>query len=601
MAFLNYLSILLPIGSTFLGFEIVLFVGKRKFNGLELFSLSFPIGMLITSIAGLILNLILFCSFLHYLAQIFFTFFSAIAIQVLFNRRSQIFPSTVSKTSLFTIFMFGSIFSILTFLSVFPTKDTILQTGENDMLLEISMIASFAKGVNKKSNLLSGFQINLHHNLTTYSEVIPFFYSSLLRAGRASVRTSILAPATFLTFSICSLIFCIVYRVTKNQYIACLSIPTVFLLSGPGYKSFVNNNDRKNGYTDYVFLMGSLGVSNWGHPMLHNFLTSRVNLMCLALSLCVYLLLEVDLFHVAGILSLLCFLVRPQSGFVLCLAFFIYKIENIVNRLKYYGLPFIISSFLFLRQFEKCAPLWLSDLSSNSLVPFLSFFVNIYGYSMICLLFTFRKATFMRALNGIFLFYFLAYFKLQNDHRFNFFTTQAVVTPLIVIGVCTGMSVFHNLWKNDQLQGISLCLTLFVFVMLNLSASLGIYNRILQRNQVFGEEENDIAKWIVKNTNRKSIFAAPSNLNWNPAITRAGRVGFIGNSQALQDYFINATSDTEKLQTFINRADHKISGVDYFIFMSSANDWKYSLTKSPLLRIAYNNGKFTVMEWKSTN
>lgn len=609
---LSILLALLFIGASgWLGFEVIFFLTQGRLHLLEIFSISFPIGMVIVSISSSFLNLFLFCTGVHFTAQLILSVIISIILNK-FNRKYKSDYSNFPKLSLFGVIMWSIIFSSLaTF--IFPTSDKIIRSGENDMLLEISMISSFTKGVNKKSNMLSGFQINILKGLTTRTEILPFLYCSLIKSIGCSLRLSIILPTIFLFISICFLSFSYIYRITHDHLIAFFAPPVMLLIAGLGFTHFINNNDRGNSAADFVFFYGS-GVVNWGHPLVHNLLTSRINLLSLSLSLTVYLFLEADFYHLAGIVSIISFFVRPQSGFILFIAFFLYNIDisglkcsknhhlksnnTIYNRLKFYSIPFLILSFLFLKKFsiEFKNPLWKSDISKDSFLPFLAFPFHAYGFGFLSLIFTFLQSP-HRAILPIGLFYFLSIVSLQNDHRFNFFTTQTVVTPLIVAAICSGFSTLISLCSNPQLKGIVITSISFLFILMCLSSLCGIYNQINQSIKIFGENENDAAKWIDKNTKRKSVFAMPQKLNWNPAFARAGRVGYIGNIQALQDYIVNNSHYFTTLAKFVDNPDHKID-VDYFIMKKEKDNWNKNLLNSKILNIVFNNSMFVIMSWK---
>ena len=89
----------------------------------------------------------------------------------------------------------------------------------------------------------------------------------------------------------------------------------------------------------------------------------------------------------------------------------------------------------------------------------------------------------------------------------------------------------------------------------------------------------------------------PQKLNWNPAFARAGRVGYIGNIQALQDYIINNSYYFTTLAKFVDNPDHKID-VDYFIMKKEKDNWNKNLLNSKILNIVFNNSMFVIMSWK---
>jgi hypothetical protein len=586
---------LLPISSVFIGFEFLHFFTKRKLSRLELLSCSFPVGMCLTSLSGLLLNMLLFTSFIHFVFQVLLAFATA----VLLHRKNKPVKARHESTrvlSLIGVVAWVLFWAFLSHKTVFPYKDKILRTGENDMMLEISLINSFYRGVNKRSSFLTRFQVPLHSKIRTFTAVIPPFYSALMKCGGCTTRLSILVPTILLFASISLQIFCFTRKLCSSEFAGWLSIPTVFLVGGFGYRNFLSVGDRLNEHADFVFYLGSGGVFSWAHPLLHCFLTSRLAMLSLSLALGVFLLLEHECVFVPGLLCILAFCVRPQSGFGIFLLFFAWDFRKALVRFRTFGIVFFFLAWTLPMFQFKGSPLWLAGNSANAFWPFFSMLVNVYSFIFISLFLCLRKECFHKAAIAIALFIFLGYLQLQPEHRFNFFTTQAVVTPLIVSLSIAGLFKFANEWKSPEIKGGLIAVAFFWVVASWLSSLCGLWNKIDQTVAVWGEDQNAVAKWVGRNTKRTSVFWAPAQqIWWNPAVARAGRVSLVGYQNTLQDFVVPNEELSQMVSDFGRTLTGRIS-VDYFLLPAN-HEWIGKVENSSL-EVAFEVDMFTLLKWR---
>jgi len=324
----GFFGYLLSGSSSLMGYEVLYFFTKSRLSHLELISCAFPVGMCLTSAIGLFLNIIFFTSFLHCVVQIVIA--AGISLAFMFvNRAQQVRRDYVHLFSFLGVFGWILFYVYLSSKTIFPQKDKILRTGQNDMMLEISLINSFYRGVNKRRSFFTRFQIPLDHKIQTLVEVLPPFYSALLKHGGFTTRLAMLVPMILLFASISLEIFCLTRKLSGgSEFVGFLSVSTVFLVGGFGYRYYLKQQDRLNIGADFVFYLGSGGTVSWAHPLLHCFLTSRLALLCLSLNLSILLMLEYQFIHFTGLLCMTMFLVRYQSGFGV---FFVFFVINFVN------------------------------------------------------------------------------------------------------------------------------------------------------------------------------------------------------------------------------------------------------------------------------
>jgi hypothetical protein len=464
------------------------------------------------------------------------------------------------------------------------------------MMLEISLINSFYRGVNKQSSFLTRFQVPLHSQIQTFAGVVPPFYSALMKCGCGTTRFSILVPTLLLFASMSLQIFCFVRVLCDSELAGWLSVPTVFLVGGFGYRNFLKEQDRSNGNADFVFYLGRGGVFAWAHPLLHCFLTSRLAMMSLSLALAVFLLLQHDCVFVPGILCVLAFLVRPQSGFGIFLLFFAWDFKKAVIRFRTFGIVFFFLAWtLPMFKFRK-SPLWLEGNSANSFSPVLSMLANVYSFIFLSLVFCIRKEYLHKAVIAIALFVLLGYLQLQPEHRFNFCTTQAVVTPLIVSLSIAGLFRFVNEWKTPEVRGILIALAFLWVVASWLSSLCGLWTRIHQTIAIWGEDQSAVSQWVDQNTKRNSVFWAPlPQIWWNPAVVGAGRVSLMGFQNTLQDFVVK----NQELSQMVSEFGRMLTGripVDYFL-VPADYEWLGRMINSSL-EIAFEADTLRLLKWR---
>jgi hypothetical protein len=596
MGFLDFVSILLPIGSTLLGFATLTTYIRQKWTFLETLSCSFPIGMMLNSLTGLLLNSFLSTNFVHFSIQVVASFL----IFGFLMRRQPIWrskPDRISPLSVFGIIASILFYAYLSTLAIFPQKDQLIRTGENDMMLELSLINSFYRGVNRFSSWFTSFQIPLDYKIHTFTHVIPPFYSALLKT-LCTTRLCILTPTIFLFASISIQIFCLTKRLSGSEFASLLSIPSLFLIGGFGYRSFSVNANRDSPVVDYIFNLGTGGILNWAHPLLHNFLTSRLSMTTLALSLVVYIALESDSIEIAGFAATSSLLVRPQTGVVLFLVFFLYR--PTLTKRRFVWILFPALWLLISRPtiaFNWAAPLWRAGITENALVPWLSYGFHVYGFMFGCLIFALTRPLLPKLVLALVVFSMFSVVGFQPDHRFNFFAAQSIVTPLIVAISLAGLFGFLKKLKNPEIGGVmtavGICLVVFSWA----ASACGLVQRISQKVTVWGEEQNEIAKWVCQNTKRNAVFWAPANrIWWNPAVARAGRVAFLGYQNTLQDFKLAEEADFALISEFAQQFEKRI-GVDYFL-LPKDHDWMPRIEKAESLEMVYGTDNYQIYAWK---
>ena len=233
---------ILIISSLVSGFEVAKYLLSKKLNIIDILGFSFPFGILINSIIGMALNSFLFCSIVHFTFQIAINVFIIMTFMKL-NRTYRIRKVNVSTVCYLFIGFWILFLGYLSSIALFPRKDMIFKSSENDILFEVSLIASFVKGCNKRRSLLTSFRNPLLKGHKTFCEIIPIFYESILRVGGFSLRQSIFIPTFLLFASISILMFSYTYKLTNNQFLSVMAIPTLFFLGGFGFCNFPENKN----------------------------------------------------------------------------------------------------------------------------------------------------------------------------------------------------------------------------------------------------------------------------------------------------------------------------------------------------------------------
>lgn len=589
-------SLALPAASGWMGFELLRFILWKEMSVLESVGAAFPLGAMISAFAGLCLNTVLPVGFLHWLAQVI----GAVSVAVSLNKRNAKkgrgwrWTRSAPEPSLAALFTFllGCVF--LTNRTIFPEKDEILKTGENDMMMEFSLVNSFLRGVNHRRSFLTRFRIPLDYKIRTFMEMVVPFYLAVMKCGFANMKMVLRTMNNCLFGSACILVYAITKKVTGNVFLSVLSVPSLFLVGGFGFVEYAKSANW-NDNVDFVFSLGKAGHVQWGHPLLHCFLTSRIMAMSLVNTLLVILFLEHGKDVLAGLICIAQVFVRPHSALALSVAFMVYRMR--LSKWKtVFGLFTLLLALFNIPVVKFHNPVWNKGITGESLVPFLSFPCHVYGTLFFALVFLLRPQVVKFLVSPVLLFYLLCVIQLQPDPRFNFTTAQTVVTPLIVVGAMSGLSWFMSLWKNEVTQGIVAGLTFFFIGVSWLSSLAGLSNTIFSTVVISGEETNDISKWVTRNTKVDSVFYAPNSILWNPAVTRAGRLSYVAQQNTLHDFLVNSTLEEQAIETFKN-THARFAGPDYFLLPNEDSVQQHL----EVMDLVFSTLSYSLYTWKKNN
>ena len=591
------ISLVLPVATSWLGFEVVRSGVGRAFSVVECVGAAFPVGVLVSACVGLILNSVLATGIVHYLVQVIGSFAVARYLNKRNKQKVRSRWASLNWVSLGCVGVCVLWCVLLANQAIFPRKDEILKTGANCTVMEFSLVNSFYRGVNRRRSFFTRFCVPLDYKIRMLTEMITPFYTALLRGGSANMKTAMRTLTDGLMASACLLMYCLTKKVVDNEFLAVLSVPTLFLVGGFGFVGYADPSNW-NDLIDFQYMYGKTTSVPWGHPLLHCLLPSRILVLSLVDSLLVFLLLEYEKEKFAACICIAQVLVRPHSAFALALAMVMYRLRFSRFKCGVAALVMLLS-LASVSVFRFTSPLWGNGEPKQSLVPFLSFPYHVYGtmFLALFLLLLDRPATNL-LVAPTFVFYVLCFVQLQPDARFNFMTTQTVVTPLVIIGAMSGISWFLSLWKSEASQGIVTGFVLFIVVLSWLSSLCGIANQLFSTTVISGEETNDLAKWITRNTRPKSIFYAQDFLDWNPAVTRSGRLAYIAFQDTLSDLYVNSTLEQAHITEFKRKPEYFV-GPDYFLLPKN-NFIESNPNTKQILDLAFSTLGYSIYTWKHT-
>ena len=94
----------------------------------------------------------------------------------------------------------------------------VIMTGENDLALEFSYIASFTHGINQKRGFLNSIALPLSAGDRGQSEYLPCIYTSFLEIGGCSLQVAVFIHSVMLLSSIVLLEFSLTLRMCGSNF-----------------------------------------------------------------------------------------------------------------------------------------------------------------------------------------------------------------------------------------------------------------------------------------------------------------------------------------------------------------------------------------------
>jgi hypothetical protein len=594
----NPIPFILPILSTLMGQQILVATTRFQLLGIESFAGGIAVGMTVTSLFALVLNSFFSCSFFHFIVQCGIAAGVFVALLVFGGRARPLFRLPSKTVTLFLILFFGFL-SYLSYIAYIEVPGKMLATGENDMALEFSYIASFAFGANKKRGFLTGLLLPLSAYDPGKSEYLPCIYTALLQVAGFKIEFAVFVQTQLLFLSIIVLQFCFALRISKSEYASLITVPIIFLIGGFGFMRFLVNRSRLDPNVEYIFYMGENLYNMWGHPLLHCILTSRVVLLTMALSILVFVLLESRFVFLPGLIVLVTILIRPQTAASLFLCYVLYEWKLFSSRVVFV-VPALVSFKLIGLGARFPGPLWDYECYAGSIMPVVRFPLSIFGLLFPSLLFClFHSRLLERIVGPLVTFYVLSCISLQRELRFNFFGLIVTVVPILVTMSITALHRFGRIWKSEEAQGTVNALILFASIIMCLSSLLGIWTRIGQKFIAWDADGKALAKWVMKHTSRDAVFACEIPGRWNPAVMIAGRVQYIPMQPTLQSAEYHADDKIEDMRLFMQNGT-PVPDADYFLVEKRSRF--QLLLKSKIgvnFDLVYENDRYELLQRRS--
>ncbi len=475
-------------------------------------------------------------SWLAFLPALFFEsmktgiFFSLLLLIILlyFFRQKISFRFKIGKFEMI-LFVFLLIFSIfINIKSVLTKKADGIYAGPNnwgDVAYHLSLVNSFANS----DNFPPQEPIYAGHRLRYYFMVD--FFSAILKFLNLEMRWSILLPNILNVVVFFSLVYCFGIKITKKKFVAVLSIIFLIFSGGLGFVSFFKENARNNiiwallnnHQRDYTnapelgYQFGNLTTTLLPRRALPFGLAFSLFTLCVILP---FLFEEKEIkkkeLVILGSLAGLSFLFHAYSLFcttilIFTIALFYRKKEMIyyfvpLGIFAIFQLPFFFPKASFLKNFLSLKLGWVAP---KSLVGFIIFWIKNLGLFLPLFLMAFfvssKKNKILYSFSNLF-------FLLPNIIQFQPYDYDNILIFffwLIFVAIACAESVYFIFQKGNF--GKSLFLFLFIFTIL--SGFIAMVWFLNTSWKLYTEDDLKIAEWIVKNTEKSSIFLTAENHN----------------------------------------------------------------------------------------
>jgi hypothetical protein len=575
-----------------MGRQALISFTSNRLRALENWSGGIVLGILIVCCTSLFLNSALSCSFSHFTVQCIISF----ALMTYFRKHNsqhqkiREYPSFAAFSFLALFFAF---LCYLTYVAYIQIDGKMILTGENDLYLEFGYIGSFVSGVNFKRGFLTGLLLPLVSGNSGRSEYLPTIFAALLHVAGFSIQFSVFVQTLLLFASITLLQFSLTLRLSKSEFASVMSIPVLYLVGGFGFMNFLVSRNRLDPSVDYIFYLGSNNFNMWGHPILHCILTSRVVMLTMGLSILVFVLLDVGLVNLPGVIALACIVIRPQTALALFIIYWLWGFEQFLPRLGFL-IP-AVGLFKMIHLYPKRdEPLWSFIAYANSMFPVLSFAVRIFGLLFPSFVFVNRHLL-ERLVAPLVTFYTLSRVSLQTELRFNFFALVATVVPLFAAISLAGMVNFREKWKLKEARGVVNCAIIFCAAFMCLSSLAGIWARLDQKFPAWDSDGVALALWMDKNTDRMAVVASKVPGRWNPAVVLAGRQGYVPFSPTLQSAEYYAGNRAAEVNAFLAH-NATLLDVDYFVVEKKSQIAEVMKKKIGVwVDLVYENDRYQLM------
>lgn len=572
----SFLAFILLLTTFILGFQLTNFLGRYKLPPLLLVGAAFPVGMVFISITTLIFNPFIGCTVKNGVIQIFIS--TLIASRLFFVSPRLMGNLKFATTApIFVVVLLAGIMAYSYKIAFLRTKENEwFGTAENDMWLEVATAMSFYQGVNHYSSpfnlkrlmkLQFGVINPIMLNNTLYSEYLPAVYEALLLNAKIPLNMIIFILTTLLTLSIFLIIYAYSYKVFNSRISAMLAVPCVFFLGGYGIVNALDNNSRLSPYTDYRFCAGYGIYLPWGHEILHCLLTSRLCLLCLAISALAYVFLEHSLDCSAGIFAWTVVFMRPPSAAILFFVYLFYKREKIFVRAFFTS---IAAGFLYLLKLRpKFGQMYEENWPTQ---PLIGFFWHIFGIVPIGVVFGYlftKKFAPLASIAAIITFLFIS---LQTAHRFNFFAMITALYPIFAVFATGGFMSFTFISKKKSKQGSIGMLMFMITCTVCISTAVGYIHRIDQAFEAYPEDTaREVGIWFIKNTPMNSSVFTIGDREWPPATFFAGRQEMVSTDQAMQAVYFEQIDQIKLINVWLSSSQGKAwNHTDYIVVHDGA-------------------------------
>lgn len=573
---------LIILSSSWLGYEIVNLLAPNSWDVFTIVSGGVPIGITITSwifyflkdifslgrTLGAVVTLVSFCvSYVIHLA----------------NKRAYRFKG-LKKTEMI---LFGYLF--IMFLRL--VSDGFLSEGRvssgtifSDLPFHMSIINSFAIGGNRNKKIpetpfYSGERLSY--------PIIPDFYSSVLMAcGGASLRVSITVPTMILLAGLLFAIRRLAMQFSRDNYIVELSVVFFIFASGTGWRYYFYEDARRNPNVNLVHCFFHDTFTFWIHSLIHFLLPQRSALfsmipaiLCISIFNCIAKnpSKEIKSALLAGIfmgalpmISAHSYIGIGEYALFICALTFPYfdfkKWKETIIAWCCFGIPAILLSLpqiIYLNPKNRKNFFSIEAIhkeTDNSIFGFFTVWWGSLGaFVLIAIVFVYLTNTPQQ--NQMYL-PSIGVWIVSNLIRYQpgaMDNTKVFYAGWYTLACCTVAQFFISVWTKSRNVIIKVFLVL-IFIGFSFSSFICIYKSIAYPFTMFGHDDMNFGKWVIRYTDPNSVFLS-SAFHSNPAMSYGGRLvtmgygGWIGShglDYGKRDNFIKhlVSNDLENVTSF---------------------------------------------------
>ena len=601
------------------GFQVARWVLPDKYNARYWVGFAAPIGFGLSSVIYFICAALLGVTSFHAIVHTCgISAFSYILIGYMHAKKRETKKMTEKEWKDFWIFLgISCALSLVVVPKMYIPKPRHCNVAfSEDIREEIAMIQSFYRGVN--SGLVNVYKIRhtACYRCIVRSGWLTAFHSAIMRSGYASLRCSMVWPSMVMFASVCYLFLNLARHFLESVVLCVLSMVLFLCAGGFGFCHWLEKAPRGNMSLDFVFNYGT-GTTQWSHPLFHYIFGFRCSQLGLCVVLSAFLVLTKLKRESNGrelvFLGML-FGILPGVDPALCVMSFVYlglffaSSRILPTRIPVLFVTFVIVSGVLLIQY-------VPRETYKPQIPAGGFYAGlqkngVYFPAMTC---WFDALGFLPLLALVVCWFFIDHemvrfylpsvviFLIANSHvfypyyRHNIKVFYPLWMTFAAIVTMQTMSVASEKPKAEEAKGVVIGFFALIWLCSIWSSVLGYYR--LRRNsaEMWTEEDERVADWIVDNTPKKAVFV-DCGYDYSPVSALAGKVLYAQSEKIAWINGYNTSGRADEIRKLVSAVSPRIAPKVKYLVRSrkckqetspgTANGWMH----------AFDHGNYTIYE-----